>query len=338
MFWKTPSRWIVAAALALAVPVAAAPRAVIIKLGTQAPQSSSWYDALQSMGAKWKADTGGRVELRVFAIPSDSEGISRMSPLVNGLQAATLFVAGLSEIDPAFNVFGIPFFFESDAELDFVQKELAPMLQQRLAAKQYRLINWGNGGWVRLFSKAPLKSIADIQGAKLYTTNGDDKTVQWYQKQGFHAVPTTTSQIPQQLMNPVGTINAAPSPPVYALATGIFKHAKYMLDLRLGPFTAATVMTEKAWAQISADDQKALMAAAAAMQQQVNTKAPTLDSQYIDEMKKAGLNVVTLDATALAAFNAKATELIQTQRGTLVPTEAFDAAVRAREAFRKGKR
>ena len=35
-----------------------------------------------------------------------------------------MMVAGLSEIDPAFNIFGIPFFFETDAELACVQKKM----------------------------------------------------------------------------------------------------------------------------------------------------------------------------------------------------------------------
>ena len=332
---KTP-RLVLALALAAAVPVMALPGQ--IRLGTLAPDNSPWTNALRQMGATWQKDTAGRVKLIVNAgtLASDSTAIARMS--AGGMEAATLFVAGLGEIDPTFNVFGIPFFFESDAELEYVQKQMQPMLQQKLAAKKYRLINWGNGGWVRLFSKQPLKSLADIKAAKLYTTEGDSKTVAWYRQNGFNAIPLATSAIPFNLKNPLGQINAAPSPPVYALATGFYADAKYMLDLKLGPFTAATVMTEKAWAEISADDQAKMMAAAGVMEKQVNTAAPGLDTKYIDEMKKAGLNVVALDAKALAEFKTTAESLLHTQRGSLVPAEAFDAAIKARDAYRKGAR
>jgi TRAP-type C4-dicarboxylate transport system substrate-binding protein len=334
---NTPSRWIIAVALALSAPLAAAPPATVnIRLGTLAPDNSPWTNALRSMGATWGKDTANRVRLVVGPVPSDSEAIARMA--VDGLQAATIFVAGLGEIDPAFNVFWTPFFFESDAELEHVQQQLAPMLAQKLAARKLRLLSWGNGGWVRLFSKKPLRSIADVQAAKLYTTAGDAKSVQWYAKSGFNAVALTTSQIPAQLLNPVGLINAAPSPPVYAVATGMFKNANYMLDVRLGPFTAATIITEAAWSRISAEDQVKMQQSAAAMQSQVNAAAPALDARYIEEMKKAGLNIVSLDATELAQFRATADKLILTQRDFLVPADAFDAAVRARDAFRKGRR
>jgi TRAP-type C4-dicarboxylate transport system substrate-binding protein len=212
------------------------------------------------------------------------------------------------------------------------------MLAQKLAAKKLRLLNWGNGGWVRLFSKMPLKTLVEIKTAKLYTTAGDDKTVQWYKQNGFDAQPLATSEIPFNLKNPLGKINAAPSPPVYALATGFFNDAKYMLDVKLGPFTAATVITEKAWSEISADDHTKMMDAATAMEKQVNTAAPGLDTKYIEEMKKAGLVVVTLDAKALVDFKTTVGQLSLTQRGTLVPADAFDAAVKARDAYRKGAR
>ena len=329
-------RLVLAFTFAAAVPLLAAPG--VIRLATLAPDNSPWTNALRQMGAAWQKSTGDRVKLQVNAgtIASDSTAIAKMA--AGGLEAATLFVAGLGEIDPTFNVFGIPFFFESDAELEYVQKQMQPMLQQKLAAKKYRLINWGNGGWVRLFSKQPLRSLADIKAAKLYTTEGDDKTVQWYKQNGFNAVPLATSAIPFNLKNPLGQINAAPSPPVYALATGFFNDAKYMLDVRLGPFTAATVMTEKAWSQISAEDQAKMMEGAAAMEKQVNAAAPGLDTKYIEEMKKAGLNVVALDAKALAEFKTTAEQLLHTQRGPLVSAEAFDAAIKARDAYRKGAR
>lgn len=324
-------------ALALSV-IADARQAVTIKLGTIAPENSPWVNALRQMGATWEKTTEKRVLLRLYAgsIPSDSSAISRMA--LDNLQAATLFVAGLGEIDPAFNVFGIPFFFESDAELEHVQKALAPMFDQKLAAKKYRLLAWANGGWVRLFSKQPLKTIPEIQSAKLYTTEGDDKGEKWFKQAGFNVQPLATAQIPVQLKNPLGSINAAPSPPVYAAAAGFYKDAPYMLDMRLGPFATATVITEAAWKKISPADQTKMVEAAVAMAKTVNAGASGLDSKYIDEMKKAGLNVVSLDAKAQADFKASSEKITATQRGTVVPADVYDAAVKARDEFRKTKR
>jgi TRAP-type transport system periplasmic protein len=341
MSGRVPSRLIIATVLALGVPLAAsspvpAPAPITIKLGTLAPENSPWTDALNRMGTAWKKATDGRVSLRVMppTYPNESSIISRMG--VDNLQAATLMVAGLGEIDPAFNVFGIPFFFESDAELDYVQKKMTPMFSQKLEAKKYHLINWGIGGWVRLFSKKAIRSIPELQAASLYTTEGDPKAVQWYGQSGFHAVPLAQSEIPKQLKLPTGAINAAPSPPVWA--TLFFRDAPYMLDQKLGPLVAATIMTDQAWQQISPEDRLKILAEGAATEKAINAASPDLDAKAIDEMRKNGLNVVAVDAKNLAEFRAAAEKVTSSQRGFLVPAEAFDSAVRERDAYRKANR
>jgi TRAP-type C4-dicarboxylate transport system substrate-binding protein len=327
-----------ATALAVAATVSLGAQSPLnIRLATLAPDNSPWTSALRSMGTAWEKTTERRVRLTVYAgtIPSESSAIARMA--VDGLQAATLMVAGLAEIDEAFNIFGVPFFFESDAELAHVQQKLTPLIQQRLRARRYHLINWGNAGWVQLFSKTPIRTLADVKRAKLYTTEGNPKMVQWYTANGFHAVPLSAGEIPKQLKLPSGAINAAPMPPVYAIALQIFKDAPHMLDIRLAPLVGATVMTDAAWNKISPDDRPKILAAASTMEQQINTQAPGLDARSVAAMAAAGLQVVKLDTAAIDEFRTSAERLGATQRGAMIPADVYDLAVRERDAFRKAK-
>ena len=336
MSGKIPYRLAIAVAIVMSVSIGAqAP--INIRLATLAPDNSPWTSALRSMGTAWEKATDRRVRLTVYAgtIPSESSAIARMA--VDGLQAATLMVAGLAEIDEGFNIFGVPFFFESDAELAHVQQKLTPLIRERLRAKRYHLINWGNAGWIQLFSKKPIRTLDDAKQAKLYTTEGNPKMVQWYTANGFHAVPLAAGEIPKQLTLPSGAINAAPIPPVYAVALQIFKDAPHMLDVRLAPLVGATVMTDTAWNKISPEDRAKMLAAGSVMEQQINTQAPGLDAKSIAAMKTAGLQIVTLDAKAVAEFRGAAENLGATQRGAMIPSDVYDLAVREREAFRKAK-
>jgi TRAP-type C4-dicarboxylate transport system substrate-binding protein len=331
---KTPYRFVTALVIAASVSLAAQ-GPINIRLATLAPENSPWTGALRSMGAAWEKATDRRVRLTVYAgtIPSESSAIARMA--VDGLQAATLMVAGLAEIDEAFNVFGVPFFFESNAELAHVQQKLTPLIQERLRARRYHLLGWGNAGWVQLFSKTPIRTLDDVKRVKLYTTEGNPKTVQWYTANGFHAVPLSAGEIPKQLKLPSGAINAAPMPPVYAVALQIFKDAPYMLDIRLAPLVGATIMTDAAWNRISPDDRVKVLAAASAMEHQVNTQAPGLDAKSVGAMSAAGLQIVKLDAKAVTEFRGAAELLGATQRGAMIPADVYDMAVRERDAFRK---
>ena len=325
---------IAALALALTLPAAAA-GPVTIKLGTLAPDNSPWTHALKSMGEAWATATDHRVRLVVFAgtIPSESSAIARMS--VDGLQAATLMVAGLAEIDAGFNVLGIPFFFESDDELIHVQRKLTPVLSRRLEAKGFHLLGWGNAGWVRVFSKKPIRALADLQRAALYTTEGEPQLVQWYTANGFHPVPLAAGEIAKQLKLPIGAIDAAPSPPVFALALQIFRDAPYMLDLRVVPLVSATIVTATVWNKVSPDDRMKMIDGAGVMQDTLQARAPGLDQRSIEQMTAAGLSVIGLDAAGSAQFRAMAERLTATMRGGMVPADVFDLALRERDAFRR---
>src|SRR6185503_4477913 len=92
---------------------------ITIKLATVVPASSTWHKALLDMGATWSKDTSGRVTLRVYegGTQGDERTVIRlMRPGVDQLQSRLLLVTGLAQIDEAFNVFGMPFFFQSEEE------------------------------------------------------------------------------------------------------------------------------------------------------------------------------------------------------------------------------
>lgn len=338
---SVPTRLIVAAVLAIGVPLAAAQAPVRIGLATQAPTNSTWHKALQELGATWAKVTNGRVTLQVFPDGrlGDEQTIVRRlrGDIASNLQAALLTAGGLANIDDAFNVFGMPFFIESDAEQLAVQKKLEPRLQELLEAKGVHLVAWGTGGWVELFSKQPIRTLAELKAAKLYTGKGEDRLLQWYTRNGFNAIPLPLAEMTTQLKLPSGLINAAPNTPYLAMMTQIFTPAPYMLDLHIAPLVGALVISTKTWNNISPDDRAKMTEAARAMEAKIRAEIPALDASSLAEMTKKGLQVVKLDPKAAAEFRAAATDMVRTMRGGMVPADIFDMALAERDAFRKTK-
>jgi TRAP-type C4-dicarboxylate transport system substrate-binding protein len=311
-----------------------------IKLATLAPSGTTWHKALLDMGNAWKTDTQGRVTLTVY--PGGTQGdeatvIKKMRPGIETMQAAFLTAAGLADHDEAFNVFVMPFFFESDQEEVAVERKLTPVLDQRLQAKGFHLLGWGTAGWVQIFSKRPLRSLADVKNAKLFTSKGSDKWLQWYVKNGFHPVALLPADIPAQLKLSTGLIDTAPNPPYLALSLQIYRDAKYMLDLHIAPLTAAMVVSNTAWNRISPEDRQKVTAAAQAMEKRARDAAPGQDAESVKQMTARGLQVITLDPKAAAEFRAAATQLESTMRGSMVPADIYDMAVKERDAVRKSK-
>jgi TRAP-type C4-dicarboxylate transport system substrate-binding protein len=332
---RTLALTLVAAATSITI-LSAAP--VTIKLATLAPANTSWHKALLDMGDAWTKSTETRVKLTVYAGGTQGDEASTlrmMRPGVDTLQAGLFTASGLALIDEGFNAFAMPFFYESDAEQLAVQNRLAPVLEQRLQAKGYRLLNWGTGGWVQMFSKKPLRTLDDVKGAKLFTSKDDDRMVQFYASNGFRPVALLPTDIPAQLKLSTGLIDTAPYPPYIALTLQIFRDAKYMLDVHAAPFVGATIVTNSAWNKISAEDQAKVMTAAKAMETRIRAEGPKQDADSIVAMKSRGLEVITPDAKTSADFRAAANKLNTSMRGNMVPADIYDMAVAARDAFRK---
>jgi len=323
---------------AAGVTLAAAP--VGVKLATLVPRNSLWYTALTDMGGAWTKTTEGRVTLTVFAggtLGDELASIKLMRPDVDSVNAAFLTAPGLATIDDGFNVFSIPFFFASGDEARAVRTALTPVLSKRLEAKGYHLINWGDGGWVQIFSKNEIRSLDDLKKAKLFTGQGDDRMAQWYIENGFHAVPTKSTDIASNMAT--GLIDATPIPPYPASLIQIYRSANYMLDVRVAPLYGATVVADRVWTRIAEGDRAKMLEAGAAMQQQLDTAVPGQDEKALSDMKLRNpkFSITKLDAASLAAFRVEAERMAVTMRGSMVPTEIYEQAVRERDAFRKSK-
>ena len=145
MTFRTPRLW--ALALALVAGGSLAAQGKSLRMATLAPKTSPWVDELSRMGQTWGEKTSGRAKMIVISdLASESSVITRLG--TGGAELAALSIVGLAQIDEAFNVLAVPFFFQSDAELIHVLGKLTPLLKQRLEAKKLHLVLWGHGGWV----------------------------------------------------------------------------------------------------------------------------------------------------------------------------------------------
>ncbi|GMV20926.1 MAG: hypothetical protein AMXMBFR57_08750 [Acidimicrobiia bacterium] len=313
-------------------------QSVTVKLATFAPANSAWHKALLDMGDAWTKATGGRVTLRVYpggTLGTEPSTVKMMSPAVGELQAALLLPPGLARIDDAVDVFGMPFFLENEEEFRAVFTALRPMMTQRIEKQGYKVLNWGHGGWVQLFSKKEIKTIADLKAVKLYATEGDDKSIQWYKSNGFQPIPLSFNDMVGGLKR--GMIEAAPSPAYGASLLQIFRDAPFMLDVKLAPLVGATVLTNDAFNKMSETDRKVILAEAAKLEARFMSEAPKLDATAVGTMQQRGLKVTATTPAMMTEFRKTADAMVQTMRGTLVPADVFDAALQARNAYRKTK-
>jgi TRAP-type transport system periplasmic protein len=316
----------------VAVLLVAAPHAqTAIKLATLVPQASVWDKNLKQMAEEWKEATGGRVTVTVFSGGSQGDEPTVVRKMrLDALQAAAFTNVGLGSIDWAFNVFDIPFFFDSYEELNYVTDKLTPALKKRMEAKGFVLLNWGHGGWTQIFTKKPVATVDDLKHVKLWTSAGNDRQVQWFKANGFEPRAMATTDILTGLTT--GMLEGLPTTPLAAMLFQWDRQTPYMLELGLAPIVGAGVITTKAWKAIPDADKPKLLAAAAGVEQRLRVEVPKLDANAVEQMTKRGL---TVTKPVGPEWRTQLEGLAKTMRGESVPPDIFDLASKARDEYRK---
>jgi TRAP-type C4-dicarboxylate transport system substrate-binding protein len=319
-------------AFAAAGPAAASPP-VIIKMGTSAPEGSSWHQIFKEMGEKWKQVPGGGVTLRIYpgGVLGDEPDLVRKMR-VGQIQAAALTSVGLSDIDESVAALSVPMMFRSYDELDLVRERLRPALEKRLAEKDFVVLNWGDAGWVMFFAKEPFRTPDDVRKMKLFVWAGDNDAVDLWKASGFHPIPLASTDILPGLQS--GLINAFDTTPLLALASQWFGLAPHLLDLKWAPLVGATVVSRKAWDRVPAPARPVLLKAAAEAGERLKGEIRSANEQAIAAMRKRGLKIMPVTPEIEAAWRRAAEGAYPKIRGPIVPAKVFDEALRLLDEHR----
>jgi TRAP-type transport system periplasmic protein len=305
-----------------------------IRLATLLPQGSSQYQALEQMGQEWRTASSGKVTVTIYAggtMGSEEEMVRRMR--VGQIQAATISVGGLSEIDPAVGALQkIPMVYRSLDELEYVRSKMEPELERRLSQKGFVVLFWGDAGWVHIFSRQQAFRPDDFRKTKLFVGASDQDEVKVVKGLRFNAVPLEWSDVLTSLQT--GLVDTVPTVPFMALAGQYDIVARHMLEVNWVPLVGATVITKKAWDSLPADLQGTFKNAAARTGQQMQSRSRQESDEAVAAMKKRGLQVHTVSPELEAEWRQFAEGVYPTVRGGLVPAEMFDQVTRLVAEYR----
>ncbi len=310
--------------LALAVGSARGAEPSKIKLATLAPTGSSFFKSLQNLREAWKKASHGSLDLIIYGdgkLGGETDTVGLMG--VNSVQAAMLTAVGLSEIEPGVEgLQSIPMGFRDLDAVDYVGKKLQPLLEEKLLKKGFMVLFWTDAGWVRFFSKRPVTTPEDLKKLKLFAWAGNPDTLSLYRSAGFNPVPLETADIVPGLQT--GLIEAAPAPPVFALATQIDTRAPHMLELNWGPLVGALVIRKPTWEKIPEALRTELLKSAAAVGTEIKAAGRKESDEAVKAMEKRGLKVTRV-TPELAETWRKVAEAVYPQiRGKIMPADIYD--------------
>lgn len=305
----------------------------IIKLATLAPQGSIWDTTLREMGARWRSESGGAVELRLYpgGVAGDESDVVRKMR-IGQFQSAALTVTGLSEIAPAFSLFQIPMLFESWEEVDHILTAQRPELERGLAEKGYTLLLWGHGGWVHFFSREPIRKVDDLRQQKLFVWAGNAAQVDQWRSHGFQPVALAATDVTMGFQTRM--IDVVPTTPIAALSLQWYRQTPNMMELGLAPLVGGVVVATSAWEKIGPELRERLLAIARETEAVLAREVPKQDAAAIEQMRQRGLQVIAVNEAQRAEWRQAAASFAADARNELVPPALLRSTRSALETLR----
>jgi TRAP-type C4-dicarboxylate transport system substrate-binding protein len=311
-----------------------------IKMATLAPKDSPWCDVLVKMGERWRAISNGSVKLTLYAGGTMGDEPDTVNKLrVKAIQAVALTGAGMGDIEKGVAALQIPMMFDSYDELDYVRDRMAPILEKRIEANGYVVLNWGDAGWVHFFSNKPMPRLDDLRKLKMFSWAGSNDEFELWSANGFHPVSLAATDIQMGLKT--GLIDVLPTTPLYALWNQCFTLAKYMTDIKWAPLVGATVVSKAVWEKIPEAQRGPMLQAAHDSGQDMRGKIRSMGDQAIDVMTKGmsglkmdKLTIVHADAATIADWRKQTEAVYPKMRGKIIPADLFDEARRLRDEYR----
>jgi len=314
--------------VATATSLAAAP--VNLKLGTLAPDGSDFDVIIRDMGEEWKQ---AGVNLSIYpggVLGDEPDMVTKMR--LGQIQVGVMTVVGLAGIDKGVQALSIPMLYRDYAESDYVRGKMQPVLEARLLAKGFKVLNWGEAGWVYFFGKEPVLTPTELKRMKFFVWGNDADAMGIWKSAGFSPVPLAATDILPNLQT--GLINCFDTTPVSALSFQWFALAPHMTDLKWAPLVGATIVTTKAWAKVPAAAQPALLKAAEKAGKRFRDEIRAKEKLAIEAMKQKGLKVHTITPAQAKEWEDLFTGTYPQISGSIIPADMMSMAIKFRDEYR----
>jgi len=304
-----------AAAVLVALPAAFPARAQqkqVWKASDVHPLGYPTVEAIERMGKKLEAQTGGRISIQMYPsmqLGGEKEMIEQAQ--VGALQIARTSVGALGPVVDDLNVFNMPFIFRNEAHMRAViDGPIGDELLDKVSASPARLIalGWMDSGTRNVYSNKPVTKPADLKGMKVRMM-GNPIFVETMNAMGGNGVAMGFNELYSALQT--GVVDGAENNEPTVLAQNHYQVAKvYSLTGHL-IIPEMFVFSKVTWDKLSKEDQALLKKLSREAQFEQRKLWDEKTAKATEELKAKGVQFVAADKPAFY----KATQPVRDKYG-----------------------
>ena len=275
----------------------AAEQKTTLKASDVHPEGYPTVQAVENMGKKLEAATGGRLSVQMYAsmqLGGEKEAIEQAQ--VGALQLARVSVGALGPVVDDLNVFNLPFLFRDTAHMDkiidgAIGQELLDKVTESPNTHLVGLAFMDAGARNLYDTKKPIKDIADVKGLKVRVM-GNPMFVDMMNAIGGNGVAMGYDQVFSALQT--GVVDGAENNPPSFYFDNHYQVAKFYTLTEHLIVPEILVFSRPTWDTLSKDDQALIKKLAREAQLEERRLWNEKEQQAIDKMKAAGIEIITI--------------------------------------------
>ena len=228
--------------------------ALEIKIATVAPEGSEWMQEHRAAGDVIRERTEGRVVFKFYGggvMGNDKKVLRKIR--IGQLQGAAFTTSGLSERYFDIVLYGMPFAFLSQDEVDFVREQLDARLMAGLEEAGFVSFGFAGGGFATFMSAEPVSRQTDLSDKKIWVPEGDVISFRALESMQLSPVILPVADVMTGLQT--GLIDVIVTPPVGALLLQWYTKVGYVNPMPVAYTLGILGIADRAWQRISAEDQ-----------------------------------------------------------------------------------
>lgn len=286
-------------AVAACVTPAIASAEMVLRFGHVGAPGSLFEASVNAFAECANGKLGDAAEVQTFGASQLGNDREMLQKLKLGQVHMSLPSSVMSSVAPEFGIFEMPYIIRDRQHMKRVQAELGDTFQEAALSQGYRIIGYMENGFRHITNNVrPINTPEDLAGVKLRTPNGEWR-VKMFQEYGANPTPMSFSEVFTALQTKV--IDGQENP--YAqIASAKFQEVQEYLSITGHVYTPAYVLVaENQWQSWPEDVRAALESCGTETQDTVYEIAANLETELLDVIKAAGVEVNEADKAAFVA-------------------------------------
>ncbi|MEE8495063.1 MAG: TRAP transporter substrate-binding protein DctP [Xanthomonadales bacterium] len=269
-----------------------------LKIATIAPEGSSWMKDMRAGAEAVEERTGGRVKFKFYGggIQGNDRQVRRKMR-TGQLHGGAFSSGGMNGFQKDADLFSLPMMFNTIEEAKYVRKYLEPELRQRLEDAGYVNFGFATAGFGYMMSNRPMSTLADFNGQKIWTPEGDPVGYAALRALGVAPVTMPITDVMTGLQT--GLLDSVTVPPVGAVIFQWHTKLDYITELPLAYVYGAMLIDKRIFSKISTQDQAVVREVMEGLYRKFDRSGALNNDDAMQALLEGGMKRVTADRSEI---------------------------------------